>query len=274
MSKSRTERPIHDPIDPGCRLDLPFYERLRAAKDSYTLLEDFVIAPFSGRGFIVEKGCAFRVVLEDGPQVGDVAFWNRDDRYEYFSATRTSLLEGWFLRPYCRLWSDVPRLRPMATCLDDTVATTDPEYHHHSVGTHCATEWIELRGGGPGHNSCRLNLLQAIQPFGLGETDIRDNINIHQKLRLDAGGHVYAAPSEGQKGDYIELYAEIDLLVALSICPNADNTRYWSTPEDGIVKPLRVQIYDTQVMPQEFREWTDWRQSWSGEWEPSMLEEG
>lgn len=258
-------------IQERCHTNHAFYERVAAARDNYRKVDEAIVEPFTGRGFRVPRGHSIRFVLVERPQVGDVGLWSADDPTESLIATRTQMLEGWFIRPHSRLWSDVPHLRPIATCIRDTIGEkySDLDYHHHWVGSHCAPEWIELRGGGPGRNACRVNLLQAIEPFGLREQHIRDCFMVHQKSRIDTqDGKTYNARSEGEPGDYVELYAEIDLIVGLSICPNADNTLYWSNPEDGAVTPLRVEIYDTGIPPEAFPTWADWRRTWRGRWEP------
>ena len=74
----------------------------------------------------------------------------------------------------------------MATVIENTV-TTDPsgsDYHHHFIGSHCCTGWNEMRSGLIGLNSCRMNFLQAIEPFRRSEWDLHDNMNVFQKVRL------------------------------------------------------------------------------------------
>jgi uncharacterized protein YcgI (DUF1989 family) len=112
--------------------------------------------------------------------------------------------------------------------------------------------------------------LQAVEPFGLDERHIRDNVNLFQRMRTDPNsGKILAGLSESTKGDYIEFYAEIDLLVAVTVCPNGDNTRYYSVPGRDVVRPLRIEVYETGVPPRAFPVWTDWRPSWRGKWMPS-----
>lgn len=249
------------------RFDPEFYAAVRRQTVDGVVAKSVVIPPFSGRGLMVPKGHAFRIVLEEGPQVADVAFWNAQDSTETFNATRTWVLEGWYIEPGTRLWSDVPRLRPMATCTADTVPPDDEGFHHHFVGTHCTPEWLELRSGEVGFNACRVNLLEGIEPFGLSDKDIRDNINVHQKVKIDPDtGRFIGARSEGGPGDYIEFYAEMDLIVSVGLCPNADNTRYWSVPEDNAVKPMRIDVIPTTIDPKEWQPWHDWHQTWKGSW--------
>jgi uncharacterized protein YcgI (DUF1989 family) len=250
-------------------LDRAFYDRVRSSSLTSRPVSTGLIPPNNGYGFEVMAGQTFRVVLHEAPQVADLLVWNRSDPKERFCAPRTATLEGWFIKVGSRLWSDVPWLRPLATCITDTVVSTDPEFHHHFVGSHCAPEWIELRGGPAGSNACHVNLLQAIEPFGLSEADIPDgNLNLHQKHRIDpTDGVFYGTRSEGSAGDYVEFYAELDLLAAVSVCPNGDNTRYWSEPGDPLY-PIRIEVFESGIAPRSFRRWSDWRSNWTGRWVP------
>ncbi len=65
-----------------------------------------------------------------------------------------------------------------------------------------------------------------------------------------------------------EASAGADLLAAVTVCPNGDNTRYYSVPGKDLVRPLAIEIYDTGVQPREFPRWTDWRPAWTGKWMP------
>jgi len=200
----------------------------------------------------------------------DLIFWNDNNRKEYLSVARTWLMEGIFIGIYSRLWSDVPWFRPMATCVEETVDSRRPDglYRHHFVKTHCCAEVMEARTGLAGLNACHLNILQAIEPFGLTEEDIHDNLCVHQKTKLDpATGKSISARTTAQRGDYIEFYANLDLLVAVSVCPNGDNTAH----QNEVVRPIGIEIYDTEIPPKEFPQWTNWRLAWKGKWQPPNI---
>lgn len=241
---------------PRFALNRGFYDRVREAKPHFRLLDEFIIRPYSGRGFKIKEGHAFRVVQVTAPQIADVAFWNADNPKEYFSAMRTWLAEGWIIRPNTRLWSDLPWFRPMMTCLTDTVPSEPgAEYHHHFVGNQCSAESNEMRFGVAGLNGCRLNLLQAIEPFGLIVEDIRENINLHEKNRADPITSMRRiGPGNGRPGDYIEFYTELPLIVGVSACPYGNGLK---TPMMAdACSPLRIEIYDTGIAPTEFPRWT------------------
>lgn len=257
---------------PQYELDTSFYDEVRAAKPRYELVDRFELPPLSGRGFTVKKGQTFTFVTVGGPQVGDVALWNAHDSREYFVATRTWVLEGFVIKVGTRLWSEVPWMRPMATCIEDTVVPEPPDsvYHHADSRTHCTSELWEMRSGVAGLDSCHLNFLQAIEPFGLGEADIHGNFMVHQKTYVEPEkGRARVARGDSKPGDYISFYAEIDLLVALSTCPMGDGIRDVATGE-GEAYPIGVEVHETGIQPREFPRWTDWRPGWTGKWEPAQ----
>lgn len=245
---------------PRYQINRPFYDRIRNGKADRGLVDRLVIPPNNGKGFIVRAGQTFRVIQEEGSQIADVAFWNADNPAEHFGGARTWLLEGWIVRPYSRMWSELPWLRPMMTCVEDTVDTTPrADYHHHFMGIMCSPESVERRAGVAGSNACRLNLLQAIEPFGLNERYIRENVNVHEKNRLDPlTGQRSIGTDLSRKGDYIEFYAEMDLLVGVSVCPYGDGTTDPTDPKN-VIRPLGIEIHDTGIPPNPFPKWSEWR---------------
>jgi len=77
-------------------------------------------------------------------------------------------------------------------------------------------------------------------------------------------GKLFGARTASEPGDFIEFYANMDLLVAVSVCPNGDGIAH----QAAVVRPIGIEIYDTGIEPPEFPKWTDWRKSWKGKWIP------
>ena len=245
---------------PRYRLDTAFYEDVRACQRLRR--ESSVVAPLMGKGFFVQRGQVVRIVQEKGPQVAEVGLWNADDPAETYTPMRTRSLEGLFITTYTRMWSDLPWLRPMMTCVEDTMVRTQQRagYHHHRFWTPCSAETIEMRTGRVGGRGCRTNFLKAVAPFGLVERHLRDSIVLFEKCRLDAlDGKIYSTRSDARKGDYVELFAEIDVLVAVSVCPGREGGG------DGPALPVGVEVYDTGMAPRLFPGWTEWRPGRQGQ---------
>jgi uncharacterized protein YcgI (DUF1989 family) len=104
--------------------------------------------------------------------------------------------------------------------------------------------------------TCHTLLSRAIAPYHLAEDDVHDVLNLFQYAHLEDEMHVVDQVAARQ-GDYIEFFAEIDLLCALATCHSGDFSapgsqvaggRTFRTQSDAdpapTCKPLGVVIYD------------------------------
>ena len=66
-------------------------------------------------------------------------------------------------------------------------------------------------------------------------------------------------PLNTRPGDFIEFYAEIDLLVLAVHCPYGDQT---GRPDEVEFHPIDLEVYDTGTTPQPSPTWHDWRPAW------------
>jgi len=95
---------------------------------------------------------------------------------------------------------------------------------------------------------CHSNLTRAVIPYGLNESDVHDVINLFQVTGLDSQGRYFMNSSPAKPGDYIEFFAEQDLLMALSTCPGGDLSLwgFGSDSEKEMIKccrPLKVEVF-------------------------------
>jgi len=204
-------------------LDRAFYERLGREIARRRLVREGVVPAGTGAAFEVRRGQILRITEVEGPQICDFNAWNRDDSSEYFWSGRTRILENTHLTVFHRLWSTHPRMRPIATIIADTVdhrPLPGGSRGHDCLGARCDARMWEVVAGLRDHPSCQQNLETAIAPYGLTPRHVHDAFNIFQKTGVSPeDGSYYLAGSDAKTGDYIELYAEIDLLVGLSSCP-------------------------------------------------------
>jgi len=259
-------------------VDRAFYDRARAARSESTMRDQFVIPAAGGRAFIVKKGQTFRVIQETGPQIASVCVWNADNPQETLLPAGTWSQEGIYVRRYGRPFSGLafgkeppaglPWRRPMMTCIEDTVVTrpANSRYHHHFMGTFCSPEMMEMRFGVGGLRGCSETLLEAVTPFGLKAEQFHDSINLFQKAYLDmTHGKIWVLPSDAKAGDYVEFFAEFNLLIAVSVCPFGDGIAN-PLADNYALRPLRVQVHETGIEPRQFAIWTDWKPTWKGKW--------
>jgi len=80
---------------------------------------------------------------------------------------------------------------------------------------------------------------------------LHDNINLFQKTHFEPDGSHPVEPSDARAGNYVEFYAEIDALMAVSICPSGTGTYHWRDAEKDTISPLGIEIYETGIEPLE-----------------------
>ena len=68
-----------------------------------------------------------------------------------------------------------------------------------------------------------MRISRAISPFGLAAEDVHDAFDLFMKTGIHECGSMFIAPPDVVRGDYIDLRAEVDCLVALSACPSGDH---------------------------------------------------
>ncbi|WP_293781594.1 urea carboxylase-associated family protein [uncultured Aeromicrobium sp.] len=236
---------------PGGPLDVDtkFYDAVAAA--DRTLIEEFEIPIRSGRAWTVPAGSIVRILSVEGPQVGDLNVWNLHNPRERFWAARTRQLQRSSVSTYDRLWSTLPYLRPMLTITADTLADhPDAAVIHDLLGSRCDPYVNRMLAGEDFDYHCHSNLTRAVLPYGLTELDVHDVLNVFQFAGLNEHQQYFMSACPARPGDYLEFFAEIDLLCALSTCPGGDlSVHMWgpqaATTEEQLehCHPLGVQVF-------------------------------
>ena len=229
--------------------DRAFYETVRT---DMTLVDQITVPPRDGRAFEVPAGHLFRIVVADGPQVGDLNLWNAANLAERFYSGKTRALHATHVGTGDRLWSNFPWLRPLATITCDTLDWYGVDEFgagvHDVIGTRCDPYTNRLLTGGDYHNCCHSNLTRALAaardlPLAEAETHVHDVVNVFMCTGYARGTNRYfMKASPARRGDFIELFAEIDLLAALSACPGGDCGAGHSS-DAAHCHPLRVDIF-------------------------------
>lgn len=181
--------------------------------------------------FTLEAGKVIRIVDIDGKQVTDVAAFNLTDFGEKLNAEITMLLNG-SIRPTLGsvLYSD--DCTPMFTIIADTVG------RNYLAGAVCSEEANFVRYGVRATRNCRDNLAMALNPWGITKRQIQGAFAPFLNIVHHPDGRVEIAEPTSKPGDYIELRAEIAMLVAITNCPQARNPCNGWNPT-----PVKVVVY-------------------------------
>lgn len=229
--------------------DGDFYETVRS---NMTQIDSLIVPPRDARTFEVPAGHLFRIVSVEGPQVGDLNLWAADDLTERFYSGKTRALHATHVGTGDRLWSSFPNLRPMATITHDTLDWYGFDEFgagvHDVIGTRCDPYTNRMLNGSDYHHCCHSNLTRALAaakglPLEEAERHVHDVVNVFMCTGYTKDTHEYfMKASPVRPGDFIELFAEIDLLAALSTCPGGDCGSGHSSDEARCY-PLRVDIF-------------------------------
>ena len=223
-----------------------------AARKTMELTDEVIVPPRDAQTFHVPSGNFFRIVSVDGPQVGDLNLWSADDLSERFYSGKTRALHGTHLSTGDHMWSSFPHMRPMATITYDTLDwygfDADGGGVHDVIGTRCDPYTSRLLSGQDYHYCCHSNLTRALAfetglPLHRAEAHVHDVLNVFMCTGFTHEKHQYfMKASPVRPGDYLEFFAEIDLLGALSTCPGGDCSTEHSS-DTATCYPLRVEIY-------------------------------
>ena len=248
-ARRRAKPVVVYPVEHLPPFDAAFYD---AARSDLTKVSELVVPPRDGRAFSVPAGCFLRIVSIEGPQVGDLNLWNAHDLSERFFSGKTRALHATHVGTGDRLWSTLPSLRAMATITHDTLGwygwDEDGGGVHDVIGTRCDPYTNVLLTGGEYHHCCHSNLARALaaergMTLAEAETHVHDVLNVFMCTGFTRDTHQYfMKASPVRPGDFIEFFAEIDLLGALSACPGGD---CGASHSDDAARcyPLRVEVH-------------------------------
>lgn len=238
---------------PGGSLDVDreFYRAFTETSASRDAVDSFTVPVRSGRAWEVSAGHLCRIVAVEGPQVGDLNIWNRHDPRERMWAARTRQLQAAHVTTFDRLWSTLPFLRPLATITADTLASygvdDDGGRVHDLLGSRCDPYVNRMLTGEDFDFHCHSNLTRAVLPWGLTEYDVHDVLNVFQCTGLNDDDRYFMKACPAKQGDFLEFFAEIDLLCALSTCPGGDlSVPLWGPDARDpieVCRPLGVELY-------------------------------
>jgi len=193
---------------------------------------EIFVAERSGAAFTVRKGRRIRIIDVRGGQVADFVSFNRNDTAEKLSTAVTIDSNGSILvGKGDTLFSN--RYNPMLEISEDSVG------RHDLLFPACSPPMYRHQYGITEHRpSCSQNLAHSLEEYGITEDLIPNPFNIFMNSHVWEDGRVSVREPLSAPGDYIELAALMDLVVAVSACSVEE-----SRCNAGKCGPIKIDLF-------------------------------
>jgi uncharacterized protein len=182
---------------------------------------------------ILKRGTALRLTdIEGGANVGAI-FLNAENFSERFNlpdtlkAQHTAKLTAGHV-----LYSDMARI--LCSITHDSLGWHDP------IAGHANAAMVLKKYGEASYQQCRNDwhqnahdgFLIELAKYGLGARDMMANLNFFSKVRVDDNGSLAFISGHSKAGSFVELRAEMNVLVILNTCqhPLDPNSQYSPKP--------------------------------------------
>jgi uncharacterized protein len=202
-------------------------------------LESFIVE--AGDPFVHEilRGQTVRIVDLEGNQAVDTIFYNAHDSADRYSAQDTIREQrNIYLTTGTRLISTEGNV--LLTITADTCG------RHDTLGGACAQESNMVRYAIEKRHmhACRQSFLKGLQQWnhGFEKRDITSNINFFMNVPVTPEGGLTFEDGVSEAGKYVELRAEMDVLMVISNCPQLNNPCNAYNPT-----PVQILIWDAHV---------------------------
>jgi uncharacterized protein YcgI (DUF1989 family) len=189
------------------------------------------IRPGMAQMIEVKQGQLVQIVDVQGKQVADFVAFNGHDRAEYLSVAVTrGANNNVMLQQGQTLYSN--RRNPMLEITEDTVG------RHDTLFAACDPKRYEALEA-PGHANCRTALADALQGFGVDYDHIPDPVNWFMNVAIRQRGELEIREPLSERGDQVQLTALMDLVIAVSACPQDLLPTNGTKPSDILIRVYR-----------------------------------
>jgi uncharacterized protein YcgI (DUF1989 family) len=185
------------------------------------------LEPQTGVGLQLTRGQVLKIIDPGGEQVSDVVAFARTDTSERLSSGRSLDYNNTvYLTTGHILYSN--RSNPMFTILEDKVGK------HDFLLTPCSPETFEIlyEDHQGYHPSCFENLAENLKRFGVVGDDIPTTFNVFMNVNILPTGELRIGPPLSKPGDFVDLRAEMDLIVGVTACSAEKSNNYSFKPID------------------------------------------
>ena len=194
----------------------PYDQVMRRHPVPGAIVTEWVIPAKEHAAFAMRRGQVLRFVDVEGQQVPDLVCFNEKDLTEHLNMGNSLLLnKRRELRKGDVLYAVT--CNPMMTIVDYSNGES------YSYGPMCSEELNRIRYGVPGTRNCRDNFARALAPWGIGYRQIPNAFVPFMRVAVGPDGTMEIQEPTSQPGDFYDLRAEMDLLAAVSNCPQERN---------------------------------------------------
>lgn len=207
------------------------------ARSLSNTVQDHYIAAEAPFSTVIKKGQVVRIEDSYGQQAVDTLFYSAHDFSERYSSQDTMREQGAaYISTGTKVISNEGRV--MLTVTADSCGR-----HDTSAGA-CSCESNTVRFG---HytkylHACRDNFVIEVSKHGMSKRDVVPNINFFMNVPIEPSGEMTIVDGISAPGDYVELTAEMDVLLVISNCPQINNPCNGFDPT-----PIRVMVWDGEA---------------------------
>lgn len=163
---------------------------------------------------IIKRGNTLRITDLEGSQGVSLICYNADNSIERLNVADTAKIQfNAFLKKGMVIYSDMGRI--LFSITEDTSG-----YHDLFGGCSSAATNKAKYGDGEFWINSRDNFRRAVTRYGLSKKDIMPNINLFTRVAIESDGKMIFVEGIEQPGSFIDLRAEMNVLVVLSNCPH------------------------------------------------------
>lgn len=212
-----------------------------------SILWEETIQPGASWSHVLKRGTALRFTdIEGGANVGAI-FYNFECPVERFNLPDTLKAQhiGRLTKGFV-LYSDMGRI--LLSVIGDSVGWHDP------LGGTSNRQTVEQKYGratyqdvrNDYHKNGRDSFLVEMSKWGLGPRDLVANVNFFSRVDVDRDGRMNFVAGNSKPGDYIDLRAEMNVLLIVNTCqhPLDPNPKYQPKPVKISLRQVAAPDFD------------------------------
>ncbi|BDI14296.1 urea carboxylase [Nostoc cf. commune SO-36] len=186
--------------------------------------------------YVIKRGNTLRVTDLEGSQGVSMICYNADSPIERLNVADTAKIQfNAFVKKGMVIYSDMGRI--LFSITEDTSG-------HHDLICGCSNAASNAAKYGEGtynkygesdYNNSRNNFLKALGKRGLTRKDLMPNLNLFSRVAVHPNGDLEYVTGNEKPGSFIDLRAEMNVLVIISNCPHVLHP-------DTVYKPKPIQL--------------------------------